>query len=197
VEGKAYRVTANCHAVLLRLREISQIYVWIDAICINQSDDAEKSIQVALMTKIYRFAEEVIVWLGPDGAVKRQRETEARENLVSRLLNELKFEQFENQTSFERFVQRTKMIESSSWQPLRALLGHPWFSRVWTFQEYIVARKATALLLYRAIPFKHISEIAIKVLLAMPEPVLYARPLCRALGGSSRCCGQRRGAVKV
>jgi hypothetical protein len=62
------------------------------------------------------------------------------------------------------------MIESSSWQPLKALLGHPWFSRVWTFQEYIVARKVTALLLYRAIPFERISEIAIKVLLAMPEP---------------------------
>lgn len=38
--------------------------IWIDAICINQSDDAEKSVQVAMMADIYAGAKNVIVWLG-------------------------------------------------------------------------------------------------------------------------------------
>lgn len=43
------------------------IPIWIDAICINQSDDAEKGEQVPLMKRIYTCATEVCVWLGPTG----------------------------------------------------------------------------------------------------------------------------------
>ncbi|KAJ4299542.1 hypothetical protein N0V90_004788 [Kalmusia sp. IMI 367209] len=39
-------------------------YFWIDAICINQEDDLEKSSQVALMGEIYKKAVNAIVWLG-------------------------------------------------------------------------------------------------------------------------------------
>ena len=39
-------------------------YLWIDAICINQMDDPEKSAQVRLMTEIYAQAAETIIWLG-------------------------------------------------------------------------------------------------------------------------------------
>lgn len=39
-------------------------YFWIDAICINQADDLEKSSQVALMGEIYKKALNAIVWLG-------------------------------------------------------------------------------------------------------------------------------------
>jgi hypothetical protein len=38
--------------------------IWIDGICINQADDAEKALQVAEMRRIYYEAEKVIVWLG-------------------------------------------------------------------------------------------------------------------------------------
>ena len=41
-------------------------YVWIDAICINQSDQVEKSTQVAIMSDIYRAASSVVAWLGPE-----------------------------------------------------------------------------------------------------------------------------------
>jgi hypothetical protein len=40
--------------------------LWIDAICINQKDTAERNEQVKQMGKIYKFAERVIVWLGPE-----------------------------------------------------------------------------------------------------------------------------------
>ncbi len=38
--------------------------IWIDAICIDQGNDAEKSIQVAMMGDIFRRASHVVAWLG-------------------------------------------------------------------------------------------------------------------------------------
>lgn len=38
--------------------------LWIDAICINQSDEEEKGKQISIMGDIYQQAEKVIVWLG-------------------------------------------------------------------------------------------------------------------------------------
>jgi nucleoside-diphosphate-sugar epimerase len=42
-------------------------YIWADAICINQQDNAEKNYQVPLMRNIYRRARQVLVWLGDAG----------------------------------------------------------------------------------------------------------------------------------
>ncbi|CAN9288346.1 unnamed protein product [Alternaria alternata] len=40
-------------------------YLWVDAICINQNDSAEKAFQVRNMLIIYEKAIRVIAWLGP------------------------------------------------------------------------------------------------------------------------------------
>lgn len=40
--------------------------LWIDQICINQQDNAERSSQVRLMYEIYSLAQRTIVWLGED-----------------------------------------------------------------------------------------------------------------------------------
>ena len=41
--------------------------LWVDALCINQSDDKEKGHQVDLMRDIFATAEKVLVWLGGIG----------------------------------------------------------------------------------------------------------------------------------
>jgi hypothetical protein len=47
------------------LRDQSQPrYLWIDALCINQDDDYERSAQVAIMGRIYQTARRVISWIG-------------------------------------------------------------------------------------------------------------------------------------
>lgn len=59
-------VTLNLHLTLEHLvRKREDLVIWIDAICINQSDDEEKAQQVLIMRDIYAQAEETIVWLGP------------------------------------------------------------------------------------------------------------------------------------
>lgn len=49
------------HYDFLRLRSVP---VWIDAICINQADPEERARQVALMSRIYRQALRVLLWIG-------------------------------------------------------------------------------------------------------------------------------------
>lgn len=56
VDGKSLQVTPNLQKVLHNLRKPSResgMLFWIDAICINQQDLAERNHQVSLMRQIY------------------------------------------------------------------------------------------------------------------------------------------------
>ncbi|KAH7084128.1 heterokaryon incompatibility protein-domain-containing protein [Paraphoma chrysanthemicola] len=58
-------VTKNCESALRHLRQtIDCLTIWVDAVCINQADDAEKALQIPLMGDIYSSADPVYVWLG-------------------------------------------------------------------------------------------------------------------------------------
>ncbi|EEU35692.1 uncharacterized protein NECHADRAFT_87938 [Fusarium vanettenii 77-13-4] len=60
-----FHVTPSLASILSALRLDDQIRVlWIDALCINQSDVQERSQQVALMRKIYSCCRQDIAWLG-------------------------------------------------------------------------------------------------------------------------------------
>jgi hypothetical protein len=61
-------ITPSLDVALRHLRALSggnATTLWIDQICINQSDVKEKTEQVKVMGRIYRSAEQVRVWLGP------------------------------------------------------------------------------------------------------------------------------------
>jgi hypothetical protein len=59
-------VGENLGAALARLRlPDDSVTIWADAVCINQSDNDEKSWQVQLMGEIYKTASKTFVWLGP------------------------------------------------------------------------------------------------------------------------------------
>jgi len=64
VEHKHYAVTSSVMSLLrdLRLLERSR-FLWIDQICINQTDFAEKNCQVSIMADIFSRADTVRVWL--------------------------------------------------------------------------------------------------------------------------------------
>ncbi|KAK5112172.1 hypothetical protein LTR85_011605 [Meristemomyces frigidus] len=61
-------ITDNVDMALRRLRQAKQsVTLWIDSICINQSDLAERGKQVSIMGRIYGNASRVIIWLGDYG----------------------------------------------------------------------------------------------------------------------------------
>lgn len=65
VDGSLFEVTSNLAAALRRLRTLELArHLWIDAICINQADNVEKSHQVNLMKDIYSNAGQGLLWLG-------------------------------------------------------------------------------------------------------------------------------------
>lgn len=45
-------------------REVRWTHIWVDAICIDQNNDAERSIQVRSMNLTYSLAHTVSIWLG-------------------------------------------------------------------------------------------------------------------------------------
>lgn len=65
--GISVAVSSNLYAALKRLRDVeSPVHVWVDAICINQRDDLERTHQVQLMRDIYRKSHEVAIWLSEE-----------------------------------------------------------------------------------------------------------------------------------
>ncbi|GAB7365822.1 hypothetical protein MBLNU230_g7154t1 [Neophaeotheca triangularis] len=61
-----FSIGRNLFRLLRRLRCRGAVSIWIDALCIDQSNHAEKSVQVAQMGAIYSKAEKVFIWLGED-----------------------------------------------------------------------------------------------------------------------------------
>jgi hypothetical protein len=55
----------------LALRRVTQpnVFLWVDALCINQDDVVERAQQLAVMGDIFAGAERVRVWLGEDTQV--------------------------------------------------------------------------------------------------------------------------------
>ena len=63
--GVELKVTANCESALRHLRQkFRTLCIWIDAICIDQNNEAEKVDQLPLMGEIYSKSTATYVWLG-------------------------------------------------------------------------------------------------------------------------------------
>jgi hypothetical protein len=66
VGGKPRQVRFNCYYALWQVRLNGNcLYVWMDALCINQQDNQEKGVQVQMMGALYAAASEVLACIGP------------------------------------------------------------------------------------------------------------------------------------
>lgn len=67
LNNQPFLVIANLAIALQYLQKETEIVeFWIDAICINQQDTDEKSMQVQQIKEIYKKAKKIIVWLEPE-----------------------------------------------------------------------------------------------------------------------------------
>ncbi|VUC23018.1 unnamed protein product [Clonostachys rosea] len=67
LQKKKFHVGSTVERALRQLRHKDAVLrIWIDAVCVNQSDFEERSQQVALMGDIYSRAEKVYIWLGDE-----------------------------------------------------------------------------------------------------------------------------------
>jgi hypothetical protein len=146
-------ITENLSQALCRLRRETEVrVVWADAVCINQDDPDEKSIQVQLMTRIYKEANEVMIWLS-------ENESEAEGEEVASLINQLceaglaqgRADDARNyyQLMFEGDVGKYSLPNPRDrrWIALGNLVQRPWFSRIWIIQEVTLPRQESVQML--------------------------------------------------
>lgn len=68
VDGHTFRIKRNLFLALLELQpqpDAQPLVIWIDQICIDQTDLQERNSQVSMMGDIYRLSAKTIAWLGP------------------------------------------------------------------------------------------------------------------------------------
>lgn len=104
--------------------------MWIDQICINQEDEAEKVQQVRLMSDIYHSAFSTIIWLGPGG----QNTAEAME-----LIHEVNYRWQDLPENDHLAKTGLGGVNTAPWQGVHDLLARAWFTRLWTVQEAVLS----------------------------------------------------------
>lgn len=143
VENEPHQATVNLVMALRNLRKRKKRrLLWVDALCINQGDLDEKNTQVPLMAKIYSVSTHVIAWLGPSTPeielYSQWAQTYVAKSYKISSVSWLAWDAaafFSNTLDEKNYVKRLK-AHQGFWQ----LLGLPYWRRMWTYQEYQLAR---------------------------------------------------------
>jgi hypothetical protein len=133
IDGRPLAITRSAFDIIRRRRSVMfEQVIWIDQVCINQSDVAEKSSQIVMMKDIYRGAERVMAFLGPASGAR----------LVQSHVAELHHRSNGMGLSAEvlREIYNTEPKKGRQWNALADFLGNPWFRRVWIIQEATFAK---------------------------------------------------------
>lgn len=157
VNGHPLNVRVNLwhalKAIISRDRTEEETAIWVDALCINQSDVKERNHQVGLMREIYKGAVQVLVWLGcPEIPPRNDAYGDQCEwpldqpSLAFELLKTSKpvgLELYKPRLSVQKFVKRDTLEDH--WRQAAALVSLPYWDRVWIIQEICLARKIVIL----------------------------------------------------
>ncbi|KAL9597517.1 MAG: hypothetical protein Q9219_005100 [cf. Caloplaca sp. 3 TL-2023] len=143
-------VGLNLYEFFLRLRDSTiDVLLWIDAICINQGDDFERSSQVNAMSEIFGNCSELIIWLGEEDA-----ETKETAELIHTItlaasqrdprgrsinLRSLGFWGFDNPEALRSIG--LPPITRDQWWGLVHFYNRRWFGRLWIVQEFALPRE--------------------------------------------------------
>lgn len=182
--GSQLWVTTNLEGALRHLRDRKEtVTYWIDQICINQDDLAERGQQVGLMPRIYSQARQVTIWLGDETA-----NTKVAFKLMHHMLNALVprgiYRSYDTEGANELALKRINIEDLTrhglparthrDWQALVEVYTAPWFSRVWIIQEAVMAREAVVLCGQYSLSWKQLVKVAQASYVFLPRMVLGA-----------------------
>lgn len=139
-------VTRNLSAALCELRLPStERVLWIDQLCIDQTDYNERANQVEIMGAVYKQAKLVICWLGPDFEGEAYAGREIIQQLAKTNLREYErgvVDLHDDSGKIDDGILQSKnlpLLDSPTWVALNHLLQRPYFERVWIMQEIKIA----------------------------------------------------------
>ena len=128
------------------------VALWIDARCINQKDDVEKSSQVQMMGSIYRKATKVVVWLGPErddsgfamNLVKELANPSTKRHVQQELAKMAKEPHLvkRREIIFEKLIADIGFNNARSIDAMHDLFHRAWWKRLWVLQELVLAEYA-------------------------------------------------------
>ncbi|KAH6991489.1 heterokaryon incompatibility protein-domain-containing protein [Ilyonectria sp. MPI-CAGE-AT-0026] len=144
IDGQSLNITANCAAALRRmLRGKLGRHIWVDSICINQSNapDAlkERGLQVAMMDQIYRNATQVNVHLG-EGDAASDIACKSLKSLSLAMIGANVGEVFRKK--YDRLADDALMATPEfPYGKLHGVFRLQWFRRTWVVQEVALAKQ--------------------------------------------------------
>ncbi|EXJ55442.1 hypothetical protein A1O7_08369 [Cladophialophora yegresii CBS 114405] len=151
VNDLEFRVRQNLYELLLDLRHPrhSQTY-WIDAICINQRDNLERSAQVRRMALIFQTAVGVVAWL-KNHRFPLASNDDARVVSVSGALR-LGSPTYQHDHTYQQ-DQRPDLAA------IEAFFDHEYWRRRWIIQELALARSALICCGTFTVPFTYVRTL--------------------------------------
>lgn len=126
-------VTQSLDAALRSMRKRlgkkgGSAFYWIDALCINQKDNAEKSQQIPLMPLIYPAAYLTYCWLG-----QADETTDQTFAIIGNCANYLKAKDYQMaKVVLDVVITQLRSKDRSFIDGLQRLLRKPWFERAWS-----------------------------------------------------------------
>jgi len=140
-------VPLSTDIVLRRMRYTDRERIlWIDAICINQTDFDERNRQVAMMAGIYGMTSTNLIWLGEDDNISTEKANASISSVLNDMRNETSdFQELTKQiygTWGEMLYSDTRMSTDVDWSSFLRYFASPWFTRLWVVQEASLPAKS-------------------------------------------------------
>ncbi|CAL3973716.1 unnamed protein product [Diplocarpon coronariae] len=149
VDGKSMLVLDAVYEVLRYRYSFRHCrLLWIDSVCINQKDNAEKEEQIRLMRIVFSRAVCVMAWLGDVECAWI-----ARSFIIS--LGAKVY--FFGQTT-QDLLQEFEGSKDIGWKYLAILLSNPWFTRSWMLQEVALAEHVQLVFGGLTLEWKHFEK---------------------------------------
>jgi hypothetical protein len=146
INGHDIDVTFNLERILRRVRHVDRIRtLWVDAICIDQSNIDERGHQVAFMGLIFEHARTVLICIGDcisSDRISGERVAELIKESEERISN---YDSIESMPILSLNSKDIDAVQLNSWGSLSRLLDNDWFSRVWVVQEVGLAKNPVVL----------------------------------------------------
>ncbi|KAI1439855.1 heterokaryon incompatibility protein-domain-containing protein [Annulohypoxylon stygium] len=141
-DGLNLMITNNLRDCLVAMRYTDQSrFLWVDAICIDQTNTEERGHQVSHMGDFYRRATRVVVWLGRDENDQVQRSIAAIKEIVAQCLGQeesvLRSRDELWRLIPEHLPEGLQHYDEDSLKALSWFFSRSWFSRLWVIQEVI------------------------------------------------------------
>ncbi|KAK1848432.1 heterokaryon incompatibility protein [Colletotrichum chrysophilum] len=149
VNGTLYPVTVNLYDALVAFRDMPAdnilsppFLIWVDAICVNQHDEKEKSRQIPRIGQIYAAAERVIIWLSSCDMWWSVDATDLGTDLHTGFFHH----QANTRPSWPDLGKSEVTTDEDARAEFDYLFAvfqrHPWFYRIWTVQEAVLTKRS-------------------------------------------------------